>query len=428
MHAPENCYRMPWSVADNPITWLEPTRKCNIHCDGCYRSRDPHSDRPLAELIEELEQVRKLRKSDGISIAGGEPLIYPHIVELVGHVAKQGWKPVIITNGVALTPELVGELQRAGLTAFTLHIDSHQHRPGWDGKSETELNELRTHYAQMIHKAGRGKVACSINTTIYPDTVKDVSVVTRWAQEHLDLVQMLVFILFRQAKASENFDYYGGSKKLDVEDGEKLVYFYPMGLTDEPNDVMTEDVVAQVKAACPGFEPNAYLNSTRDSRVVKFLFAGRVGTRDKVLGYTDAKFAEVVQVGHHLLFGTYLAYPKRAMMRNLQFLLPLAVANRGLRRIFGRWVCSPSMWFRSLRTQTITILQPPDVHEDGSQSMCDGCPDTIYYKGRLIHKCRLEEIEQFGDYVRAVPREQPLEVTIEDGHVILTEPAKQPVE
>ena len=335
-------------------------------------------------MIEDLKGVKPLRKSDGISIAGGEPLIYPHIVELVRYVAEQGWKPVIITNGTALTPELIGELQRAGLAAFTLHIDSHQHRPGWDGKTEEQLNELRTHYAQMIHKAGRGRVATSLNTTIYPDTVKDVPIVTRWAQEHIDIVQMLVFILFRQAKASENFDYFGGGRKLGIEDGEKLVYFYPMGMTDEPNDVMAEDVVEQVKQACPHFEPNAYLNASHDSRMVKFLFAGRVGTRDKILGYTDARFAEFCQVMHHLVFGTYLAYPQPAVMKRVQLLLPFALVNRGLRRIFARWLSSPSSWLRSQRMQVITILQPPDVLEDGTRAMCDGCPDTIYYKGRLI--------------------------------------------
>ncbi len=31
-----NCYRLPWSLNDNPIAWIEITDICNIHCEGCY--------------------------------------------------------------------------------------------------------------------------------------------------------------------------------------------------------------------------------------------------------------------------------------------------------------------------------------------------------------------------------------------------------
>jgi len=354
------------------------------------------------------------RKTDGISIAGGEPLIYPHIVELVRYVAKQGWKPVIITNGTVLTPQLIQELQQAGLAAFTVHVDSHQHRPGWDGKSEQELNELRTNIAQMIHDAGRGRVAAAFNATIYPDTVKDVPAITQWAQQHINIVQTLVFILFRQAKASEDFDYYGGGQKLNIEDGEQLVYFYPMGLTDEYNDVNADEVAQKIKEACPLYEPCAFLNSNQDSSVPKWLLAERAGTSAKILGYMDGRFMEFNQVMHHLLFGTYLAYPHPSVTKNIQFVLPFAVVNRGLRKLLGRWLRSPGAWFRSLFLQSIVILQPPDVLEDGRQAMCDGCPDAIYHNGRLIWKCRLEEVQKFGDYVQAVRRsesEQPSNVS-----------------
>jgi hypothetical protein len=34
-----NLYRLPWSMNDNPIAWLEITDMCNTHCEGCYRQR-----------------------------------------------------------------------------------------------------------------------------------------------------------------------------------------------------------------------------------------------------------------------------------------------------------------------------------------------------------------------------------------------------
>ena len=34
-----NLYRLPWSMNDNPIAWLEITDVCNMYCEGCYRQR-----------------------------------------------------------------------------------------------------------------------------------------------------------------------------------------------------------------------------------------------------------------------------------------------------------------------------------------------------------------------------------------------------
>ena len=36
-------------------------------------------------------------------------------------------------------------------------------------------------------------------------------------------------------------------------------------------------------------------------------------------------------------------------------------------------------------------------------SMCDGCPDITVYDDKLVWSCRMEELINFGDWVRAVP-------------------------
>ena len=49
------------------------------------------------------------------------------------------------------------------------------------------------------------------------------------------------------------------------------------------------------------------------------------------------------------------------------------------------------------------FIQPVDFHCNGAQSMCDGCPDITVHDGRLVWSCRLEELKQFGTFVRCVP-------------------------
>ena len=127
-------YRLPWSMNDNPIAWLEVTDICNIKCEGCYR-QTMTGHKSLAQLKEEVDFFCKWRNPDNFSIAGGEPLIHPEIVELVAYIASKGVKPVILTNAYALNPEILRKLKKAGLAGFTIHIDSHQARPNWKNKT-----------------------------------------------------------------------------------------------------------------------------------------------------------------------------------------------------------------------------------------------------------------------------------------------------
>ena len=72
---PREYYRLPWSLTDNGLSWLEVTTKCNLACKGCYR--DPHKDghKPLSEIARDLDVFAAKRKSDSMSIAGGDPLV-----------------------------------------------------------------------------------------------------------------------------------------------------------------------------------------------------------------------------------------------------------------------------------------------------------------------------------------------------------------
>ena len=64
-------YRLPWTLPDNTIAWLEPTSKCNLYCEGCYRE-NVNEHKSLAEVAAELDVFSKYRNFDGVSIAGGD--------------------------------------------------------------------------------------------------------------------------------------------------------------------------------------------------------------------------------------------------------------------------------------------------------------------------------------------------------------------
>lgn len=408
---PGTLYRLPWTLADNAIGWLEPTAKCNLYCDGCYRA-NVNEHKSLEEIDADLDVFASRRRCDGISIAGGDPLTHPQVVEIVRRVAARGWKPILNTNGLALDERLLQKLKGAGLRGLTFHIDSKQTRPGWKGKTEQELNVLRLQYAQMA--AAVGGLSCAFNSTVYDDTLDAVPDLVAWAQEHIDVVHVLVFICYRAAVLEDGaFDFYAGGRKVDMS---PLAYAYPS--REYRADISAPEVVAKIRERFPEFAPSAYLNGTQRPDSFKWLLTTRVGTEDRICGYVGPKLVELVQTAHHLWNGRYPAYVAPSWLRRGRtMLLGLWPFDGGVRRALGRALRSPSLLARRMYLQSVMIIQPVDFLPDGRQDMCDGCPDMTVWNGELVWSCRLEECLHFGEFTHSVPkrpaadRSEPTQIT-----------------
>lgn len=395
-------YRLPWSLPDNAISWLEVTKACNMYCEGCYRENDPSGHKPLDEIKHDLEVFKKFRKTDGISMAGGDPLVHPDVIEIVRLIAQNGLKPIINTNGLVLDKEFLKELKKAGAAGFTFHIDSKQHRPRWKGKTEIELNELRLHYAEMLAEVGG--LSCAFNSTVYGDTLKYIPDIVEWGQKHIDIVHILVFIAFRAAVLEKQFDYYVGAEKIDMS---PIVY---STLEEQQRlDILSNDMVEVIRTRYPDFEPCAYLNGTERVNSFKWLLTERIGTKKNIYGYAGPKFMELAQTSYHFRKGKYLAYTKTNVQRNGKAMLLLSPLDMGIwgiaKKYFRAVGKNPINLFKRLHLQSITIIQPGDILCDGTLSMCDGCPDITVWNGQLVWSCRLEEQMKFGCFVRAVPKQ-----------------------
>jgi organic radical activating enzyme len=388
-------YRLPWNLTDNSISWLEPTAKCNLYCEGCYRLNENDGHKPMSQVREELDIFEKLRNADGVSIAGGDPLTHPDVVEIVRDVKKRGMKPIINTNGLALTKELLSELKKAGVFGFTFHIDSKQGRPHWKNKNELELNELRLHYAEMLAEAGG--ISCAFNSTVYEDTMKYIPEMVKWANKHIDIVHVIVFILYR-AVNNKDLDYYAGSQKIEMGN---LVY------NEDPEtraDIKAPEIVELIRTEYPDFDPCAYLNGSEKPDSFKWLLTGRLGTKEKTYGYMGRKSMEAIQMFNHLLHDRYLAYAKPKDTKKGKLMLLMSAFDKKLRKTFFNFYKNPLNIFRRLHYQSVMIIQPVDFLQDGRQNMCDGCPDITVWNGKLVWSCRMEEQLNFGRNVNAFPK------------------------
>ena len=394
-------YRLPWSLNDNVLAWLEPTKRCNLYCEGCYSRNDPKSDKTLDHIRADLEVFKRNRRIDSVSVAGGDPLVHPDIVEIIRIIRHEyGYKPIINTNALALTPELTRELKRAGNFGFTFHIDSSQARPKHMAKTETELNALRLHYAEMV--AAEGGMSVAFNSTVFRHTLHEVPTMLEWAREHIDIVHGMVLIQFRTSRADE-FEHFAGGEPINVED---LVYF---GQAKNPEPITTDELVATIRDKDPDFAPSAYLGGTFDPQSFKWLLTLRVGTKDKIYGHIGPKAMELMQSVHHLLFNHYFAYSapetlKHGRLTSAAF-LPFDGGARGaVSNYLLSGLTNPRRFAQRMYMQSIVIIQPVDFLADGSANMCDGCPDMTVHNGQLVWSCRLDERMKHGCWLTAVPR------------------------
>lgn len=397
---PRQYYRLPWSLTDNAISWLEVTDDCNLECVGCYR---PHkkNHKSLDEIAGELAVFKQQRKSDCMSIAGGDPLVHPQIVEIVKMVKAGGWKPILNTNGLALGRKLLRRLKDAGVYGFTFHIDTTQKRADSKGNTEKDHNPLRLKFARML--AEEGGISCSFNQTVSADTLDQVKDTVAWAQQHPDIVHTVVFILFRTPDLTGDFDFFANGRPVKLNN----TYENPDWGGDKP--LKAKHVVAKIRELDTDYQPCAYLSGTEDPNATKWLLASRFASKRHGFGYVGARFMEGVQLGHHFFKGKWLGYttPRQNRMGRLSMLV-FSFFDPRVRAIAKRYLLtlikSPWTLFDRVHMQTYTVIQPIDMMPDGRMCMCDGCPDMTVHEGQLRWSCRLEEIKEYGCFVHASRR------------------------
>ena len=389
----EFLYRFPWSINDNPVGWVEVTDKCNIYCKGCYRNRmDGH--KTLEAVKTEIDFMKKWRKADTIYIAGGEPLIHPDIVEVVRYVKSMKLKPTIISNGEALTEELLRDLKNAGLTEISFHVDSGQIRKGWTGKDEIELTQLRQKFADLHHKVGG--VKCNYNMTVSKRNVEDVPKTVQWVLDNRGKVSGLTIITLRGGLLREGVEFFANGQKIKLSQKD-LGY---MSNTDISSSyIKSHDVFRLLKTHFKHYDAGAYLGGTQGHTSIKWLIGVALCSGNEIVGSIGPAGMELVQSGHHWFKGNYSVGGKAPINRSV-FLL--ALVDKNVRKVFLKFLLQPWLFFRKFYGVSLSIIQPPDILENGNIEMCDSCPDLTLYKGELINSCRLDEVRLHGSLISAI--------------------------
>ena len=178
-------YRLPWRIATSPTLAVRVAEGCGLGCCGGL-SRFL----PLADVASALEQARQWGSADSIALVGGEPTRHPQILELVRMARQVRGKVIVCSNGYELGAERISELRDAGAWGVNFRVNPTQDRPGWRDCSDSQLEGLRSHFAELV--ASVGGLLCSFEVEVSMGDFRQLAETLAWAERHVDRVQRLV--------------------------------------------------------------------------------------------------------------------------------------------------------------------------------------------------------------------------------------------
>ena len=109
------------------VLMLEPLFRCNLACAGCGKIQYPgqilKKDLPVEACLNAVDESG----APMVSIAGGEPLMYPHIGELAEALAERKKYFYLCTNAILLKEQLeAGLFKPSKYFTFSIHMDGLQ--------------------------------------------------------------------------------------------------------------------------------------------------------------------------------------------------------------------------------------------------------------------------------------------------------------
>ena len=95
---------------------------CNFSCRHCYSRNLSRPELPLPRVLELVDELARSRVIF-VNFGGGEPLVYPHLLEVTRRAVGGGLRVTMNTNGWLLNADRARELKDAGFTTVGVSLD-----------------------------------------------------------------------------------------------------------------------------------------------------------------------------------------------------------------------------------------------------------------------------------------------------------------
>jgi len=186
---------------------LELSRLCDLRCIYCYASSGKAVDNELTleEIFDVIDQAEALGAKKIIVLGGGEPLMYPELLDVLKYIRSKNLIADLFTNGVTLTEEFANNLFELGVGVI-LKMNSRvpevqDYLAGRKGTHAAILKAFaalqKAGYPDEDHSFGIQTIICNQNYDELPD-------LWRWAR-HEGIVPY-VEAMTMQGRATEHLD------------------------------------------------------------------------------------------------------------------------------------------------------------------------------------------------------------------------------
>ena len=123
--------------------------RCNYRCAHCFDTCLPKTCLRPEDWIDRLEHLKSIGITK-INIAGGEPMLYPYLIEMCELLKSMGFTVSIVSNGSLITKETIQKLSET-VGWIGLSIDSP------DEEDEVEIGRhsgCKNHLEHIVEVAG----------------------------------------------------------------------------------------------------------------------------------------------------------------------------------------------------------------------------------------------------------------------------------
>lgn len=106
--------------------YIEATTACNLSCHTCMRNvwSDPAASMKMSTFERILDSLPGLPELERVVFTSfGEPLVHPHLLEMIAAIRQRGLAVSLGSNGLLLKPEVLSELVRLGVDRLVVSVD-----------------------------------------------------------------------------------------------------------------------------------------------------------------------------------------------------------------------------------------------------------------------------------------------------------------
>ena len=295
-----------------PVTLeIDPTNACNHSCIWCIDSihrQDNPSSLSREQALSVVEQASELGVRSLVIKGGGEPLVYPHIAELLRKARAEGFEVGVITNGERILDhaEVIRETcswLRISLDSGSAEVHRTVHRPG----NPDAFDKIHEGIAAVSDK-----VFCGIIYIVHPLTFHEMPLAARRVKEtncrYIAYKRVIAERELFDAEMLMNIEsnYLFARRQYECEDFAVMgfrIYNFRDGLNKKPYDIclghhMVGVLCAngEVYACCSTRGNAAYSYGNINEQSLKEIWHG--DRRREVLGKIARKECNRLCVGH----------------------------------------------------------------------------------------------------------------------------------